>query len=289
MPKHRVGVLFVACLSVAISLSLSTPKALAQNFTTIDVPNAIETDCNDVNTAGAIVGTYTDTNGITHGFGYWNGKFYYFNNGVNATTAYGINDNKQVVGWYTDPQGVEHGYVWSQGKYTTLDPPTSELTNAWSINNAGVVVGTFVSTSDSAYHGFTYSNGKYTVFTAPNGAILTEMTGINNKGQKVGIFDDSSGTEHGFALTSTGFQQIDYPSATVTASDRINDGGEIVGLWGTNTSGPFSGYTLIDQTFTSIMYPGSTETRTRGVNNAGTIVGRYTDTNGLIHGYQATK
>ena len=35
------------------------------------------------------------------------------------------------------------------------------------------------------------------------------------------------------------------------------------------------------------MYPGSIETRVRGLNNGGVIVGRYSDQNGIVHGYAA--
>ena len=57
---------------------------------------------------------------------------------------------------------------------------------------------------------------------------------------------------------------------------------------GVTSSGPFSGYTKVGTTFTSVTFPGSTETRVRGINNAGTIVGRYTDSNGVIHGFSGT-
>ncbi len=71
----------------------------------------------------------------------------------------------------------------------------------------------------------------------------------------------------------------------VTATDRVNDSEQYVGLWGTSTSGPFSGYIAKNNHFTTIMFPGSFETRTRGLNNAGIVVGRYSDQSGNIHGY----
>ena len=75
----------------------------------------------------------------------------------------------------------------------------------------------------------------------------------------------------------------------VTATDRINDGGEIVGLFGTNTAGPFTGYSRnAAKKFHQIVFPGSTETRCRGLNNLGIVVGRYTDAAGVIHGYSMT-
>jgi hypothetical protein len=257
---------------------------------TINAPNAFETDCNDINTANTVVGFFIDNSGTTHGFALVNGKFKIVNApNAFATLLYGINNNNKAVGWYTDnTTGVTHGLVVNpEGHMTVIDPPGSTLTNAWSINDSGEIVGAYTD-SGGAFHGFTLVGSTYTTFDAPGGSVLTEFTGINTQGDKVGIFDDSNGVEHGFAVTRAGkFIQIDDPNSggAVTATDRINDSDEYVGLWGTSTTGPFSGYHAQNNVFTTITYPGSTETRTRGLNNAGIVVGRYTDQNGAVRGY----
>lgn len=290
MPKNRTGVLFVAFLSVAVLLTLTAQSARAATFKTIDAPNAFETDCNDINTANTIVGFYTDNSGVTHGFVLAGTKFKTVNvAGATDTRLYGINNKNQAVGWYTDSSGTTHGVALdAQGHTKTIDPPGSILTNAWSISDAGVIVGAWVD-SGGVFHGFSLTNGTYKSFDAPGGSILTEFTGINKFGVMVGIFDDSSGVEHGFGLSGTHFVQIDDPNSggVVTATDRINDSEQYVGLWGTSNSGPFSGYIAKNNHFTTVMYPGSIETRVRGLNNAGVIVGRYTDSGGVFHGYAA--
>jgi hypothetical protein len=286
MATKKVCSFLVLCFSLAVSLALTAPKVHAQTFTTIDVPGAIETDANDINTKGTIVGFYVDSAGLDHGWAQVNGSIKKLNYPkATSTLAYGINDTNEIVGWYVDTAGVDHGFSFSKGKYTTIDPPGTTFTNAWGVNSAGEIVGTYIGT-DGVYHGFTLSGTTYTTFNAPKGAILTEFTGINNLGQMVGIYDDSAGVEHGFTLNSGKFASVTYPGTgvAVTATDRINDSGEIVGLYGFSTSGPFSGYSRTGTTYTTITYPGSTETRCRGLNNAGTIVGRYTDTTGVIHG-----
>ncbi|MGH9498308.1 MAG: hypothetical protein ACRD3L_04135 [Terriglobales bacterium] len=291
MSKNRIGVVLSTFLSVVISLTLTAQSARAAQFKTIDGPNAFETDCNDINNANTIVGFYIDNNGGTHGFALINNQFKTVNvPHATATLLYGLNNKGKAVGWYTDSSSVTHGFVTdAQLHVTTIDPPGSILTNAWSINDAGVIVGAYVDSS-GVYHGFSLTNGTYTTYNAPGGSILTEFTGINNHGIMVGIFDDSSGVEHGFGLASGHFVQIDDPNANgvVTATDRINDSEEYVGLWGTSTSGPFSGYTAKNNHFTTVMYPNSLETRVRGLNNGGNIVGRYTDQNGGLHGFVAT-
>ncbi|MGO9648903.1 MAG: hypothetical protein ACLPOO_12700 [Terriglobales bacterium] len=284
MLQKRIGVLLA---SFAVCLTLSTQPAHAV-LKSIDGPNAFETDCNDINTANTVVGFFIDNSGVTHGFAIVGSKFNTIDvPGATATLLYGINNNNNAVGWYTDSSDVTHGLMITPDlKVTTIDPPGATLTSAWSINDAGKIVGAYTDSS-GVYHGFTLVNGTYTSYDAPGGAILTEITGINNKGDLVGIFDDSTGVEHGFGVKNGQFIQIDDPSAggVVTATDRVNDNNEYVGLWGTNTSGPFSGYHAKNNFFATITFPGSFETRTRGINNAGVVVGRYTDASGVIHGY----
>lgn len=288
MPKHAT--LFLSCLCLTLSLTVSAPTVHAQapGLTTLDFPNATETECNDINNVGVIVGHYVDSSGNNHGFARINGAMQTVDvPSAAATYLYGVNDNGTAVGWYVDASNITHGFaITRSGTVTTIDPPGTTLTNAWSINSKGVIVGAYTN-SAGTYNGFILSGGKYTTYTAPNGALLTEMTGINDAGDIVGIFDDSTGEEHGFSLVKGKFTQIDYPGSgiVVTATDRVNNLGEIVGLYGTNVNGPFTGYDAKNGTFNSISFPGAFETRTRGLNDKAVVVGRYTDSEGNIHGY----
>ena len=63
------------------------------------------------------------------------------------------------------------------------------------------------------------------------GATVTNAFGINNAGQIVGTFLNSTGA-HGFLDTGGRFTQIDVPGATATNAYGINDNGEIVGVVG---------------------------------------------------------
>jgi len=276
---------------LVFALALAVPKSAAQagyTVTTIDVPSSTETDCNDINKAGNIVGFYADSTGVDHGFEFVNGKFQNVNfPHASATLVYGVNDLNQAVGWYTDGStGVTHGFLFSAGTFTAIDPPTSTYTNAWSINNTGEIVGTYIG-SDGLFHGFSDVNGTYTTIDIPN-AETSEVTGINNLGAMVGIFISTSSVQEGFSDVNGKLGLIKFPGSGLTSADRINDKGEIVGLWGASSAGPFNGYTKIGSTYTNFLVSGSTETRVRGLNNAGSIVGRYTDSAAVIHGFVAT-
>jgi uncharacterized membrane protein len=293
MLKPRIAKFSVVCFSLVLLTALTYAQATVPTFTTVDVPGAVETDVNDVNTAGVLVGFECSDlpcdvgGGTAKAWAQVNGSIKFLRiPGATQSKAYGINDSNQIVGWYIDSVGVTHGYMFSAGHVATIDPPGSTFTNAWSINNAGVIVGAYTDSS-GVFHGFTDTAGTFTTFDAPNGATLTELLGINNNNAMVGIYFDSSSVQHGFTLVGTKFTDVTVPGTgvVVTATDRVNDTNEIVGLFGTNTAGPFKGYRRIGTKYTTIVFPGSTETRCRGLNNAGEITGRYTDSAGVIHGF----
>src|SRR5258708_30575792 len=65
------------------------------------------------------------------------------------------------------------------------------------------------------------------------GATNTNATGINNRGQIVGFYNDASG-DHGFVLSSDRrtFTTIDNPAEIgVTSLQGINDDGYVIGLF----------------------------------------------------------
>jgi probable HAF family extracellular repeat protein len=109
-----------------------------------------------------------------------------------------------------DSSGVSHGFLYSNGHYTTIDDPLgTEGTFASAINDKGQIVGEYVD-SNGAYHGFLYNKGyygqrDYTTLDDPlaSGAQGgTSAYGINDKGQIVGGYVDSSGGSHGFLYSN---------------------------------------------------------------------------------------
>jgi len=63
--------------------------------------------------------------------------------GGGSSVALGINDKGQVVGSADTPQGQRHAYLWENGQMIdlgTLGYPPPAQSEAWDINNQGVVV-----------------------------------------------------------------------------------------------------------------------------------------------------
>jgi probable HAF family extracellular repeat protein len=105
------------------------------------------------------------------------------------------------------------------------------------------------------------------------GAILTNALDINNAGQIVGIFADSTSL-HGFLDTGGSFTQIDVPGSNFTFADGVNDAQQVVGCF--NPSGGCStGFLFSGGSFTQFHAPGSPPLATvvNGINNLGQIVG----------------
>jgi probable HAF family extracellular repeat protein len=109
---------------------------------------------------------------------------------------------------------------------------------------------------------------------------------VNDMGQIVGVYLDSSGVFHGYELSGGVFTTIDVPfsGATASAAEGINNAGQIVGGWA-DSSGNTHGFTLIGGTYTSFDYPAATQTWAYTINNHGDVVGYYTDTSNVTHGY----
>jgi hypothetical protein len=119
-----------------------------------------------LNQAGAIAGTYTDSNKVFHGFlrspegeftkidapgagtgvGQGTGCFSYCSVGLNASGM--------ITGSYIDASNVFHGFLRSPaGQFTTIDPPGSTATRPQSINDLGALTGYYID-GNNVFHGF---------------------------------------------------------------------------------------------------------------------------------------
>jgi probable HAF family extracellular repeat protein len=105
-----------------------------------------------INNRGQIVGQAFDPN---TGPGYLllpDGSYTTF--GTFTTVPHGINESAQIVGYsYMYPDGMHHAFLMTDGVFTTFDVPGASMTEAYGINNAGDIVGTYVD-ANGVQHGF---------------------------------------------------------------------------------------------------------------------------------------
>jgi hypothetical protein len=124
-------------------------------FTSFDPPGAVSSQASTVNPSGAVVGAFTDSGGVTHGYLYYHGTFTTIDfPGAVFTFAGGNNPSGAIVGAYTDTAGVTHSFLLNNGTFTSFDPPGAVgFSDAAGINPGGVIVGIYF---DSAVkeHGF---------------------------------------------------------------------------------------------------------------------------------------
>jgi len=182
----------------------------------VSTPSSTSISFYGINSAGVAAGWCTNTSGVEIGYTYAKGTFTDIKiAGATLTNVNGINDTGAVVGTYIDSAGTQHGFLLVGGSLTTLDPPgVTGVATAWGINNAGVVT-VFGTNSSGTYLSFTTADKgtTYTAFHAPGeGSLGTAIHEINNNGDIVGTYYDSSSNRHGWLYHAGNYYSFDDPN-----------------------------------------------------------------------------
>jgi hypothetical protein len=100
----------------------------------------------------------------------------------------------------------------------------------------------------------------------------------------VGAYQDQGAASppHGFLLERGSFTTIDVPRARATALFDVNNRGQMVGIYATNTN---HGFLLEGGVCRTIDPPGATFTQPTAINRRGQVVGFYV-AQGTIHGFR---
>ena len=137
-----------------------------------------------------------------------------------VVTANGVNDNGDVVGQFNS-NGTASGYLLRSGKLTTLSfPGAAGGTNPTSINNQGVIVGTYFLSSEDTAHGFMWKAGVFSNLNRPDGDGHSQPTKISNAGDVVGTYVSTADSlQHGFSFDQGRYTKIDVPCLQSTGID----------------------------------------------------------------------
>jgi probable HAF family extracellular repeat protein len=203
----------------------------------------------------------------------------------------GINDHGAVIGGYTSKnvcspgEGCELGWLKDGTAYRRIRVGGSGFTDAYAINNAGIIVGRCCSKPERS-PGFQYapSTGDFQLVNVP-GAQLTIAQCINDLGAVCGVAEFRANISTGFILDSGVYTQIAMPNTTDNSLYGLNSSGQAVGCARPDIS-HIEGYLYQNGTFQTISFPGASSTCAYGINNRGHIVGAYA-TQGLqlTHGF----
>ena len=127
-------------------------------ITQLDVPGAAVTQPRAINDSGEIVGDWTDSAGVTHGF-LWTAaqRFTVFDAPqARLTSITAINSSGVTVGYFSDGK-ADHGFVLdTRGVVTILNAPHATSTVPNGINARGQVTGLYIGPK-FAQKGFIYT------------------------------------------------------------------------------------------------------------------------------------
>ena len=162
-----------------------------------------------VNDKDKAVGFWTDANGNDHGFTYdINSKSFSEVDiaGFASTETTAINNAGHIAGFVTS-NGCDISFVKEGSTIDWLTGPTGAVSvQALGINNEDQVVGSYTTKSGGPTYGFLYdlqSNTYATINATAPGSSNTVLNGINDKGEIVGFYCDSSGNTDGLGVTFT--------------------------------------------------------------------------------------
>ena len=299
------------------------PKARG-TFITFDVPGAVtSTNPASINVAGDITGTYTDANGLIHGFlRARNGAFTTFDvPGGTSTFPDSINPAQAVAGsffYLDDPNSASHGFLRiGNGTLTLFDVPGGETAILrTAINPEQATTGSFFYLNDpnAILHGFLRTrDGNITTFDAPDAGTTglsfpqgTAAVDISPDGVILGIYTDANFDNHGFLRARNGsFSSFDSPGQIAAFAPfsfgtnlSMNPAGVIAGTYFQPIAGnPFGGNFRVfvraaDGTFTTFdaaTYPPCCIwSFPSGITPSGTIIGSFNDGFTVNHGFLRT-
>jgi YD repeat-containing protein len=198
-------------------------------FKDLSTTAAFYESASGMDSAGDVVGAWTDTDGRSHGFERQaDGKITEINDpsasNVNnaGTLVEGISaDGTVIVGAYNDSALALHGFLLEGGNFTTYDVPGAADTVV-TFYDHGTYGGYYVS-STGAMFGFYVQSGELHTVAAPGEANPpagsgTELTGISADGTLFGDAFPAGNPVYAFSLAGGNFSTIKDPKQVGTTS-----------------------------------------------------------------------
>lgn len=249
-------------------------RTAAGVITTFDPPGAASPSSADVwakyigtfatclNDSGMVAGTYSDANGIRHGFlRLPDGSFSSFDapgagtmtllesNFLQGTGGVSMDASGNIVGLYVDSNTSYHGFIrTTTGAITSIDVPGAganmiEGTGAFSINSLGQIAGTYADPS-FVFHGFLVNAPGLAVTAAP---VFSLAGGTYHTPQTLILSDTTPGAVIHYTYSALG--------VTPTSSSTIYTGPITVNATGTIESIAFApGYSPSSVSSKSYVY-----------------------------------
>lgn len=270
-----------AILLLSVFLLASLSLALAQGtYTQIDVPGSLYTYCEGINQAGDVVGQYTDSQRIGHGFVLAGGTYTTIDYpGAQETGLSQINDFGKIVG-YADNLGFLYDVKTQQ--FTEINFPGATTTVATAINNAGWIVG-FAQFEGSYSQAFALIGSTY--YPAKPSFGNEYFYGISAKGEMVGYIQKNDRVVS-FSFYQGKYRQINIPNVSFVFG--INSAGTAL-VGDGNMDGSTNGFIYQNSILEWLPQFEGYGVMPQSVNNGGEVVGAFIDSSGHEHGFTWTQ
>ncbi len=293
----RVPPALWAILLLSVFGPTSALAASPATITSYEIPGAVSVSMSGIDAAGLIVGSYLDSNRVSHGFTRDAAGVLTIIDAPGAGTATGqgtytagVSNGGQIAGSYADSGGREHGFwLGPSGRFVIFDAPDSDETFASGINDSGQVSGFYYYDGFPAGpFGFIWTDGSPALTFEPANTLYLYSARINSYGEVAGYFENTLGKSRLYYRDANGNITTFSPSPGPVSGDiyvaAINDSGTIVGYFNYQ-NGAAQGFVREGSSITQVSIAGAVTTWVLGVNASGTLVGYYTDTNGAYHGF----
>jgi hypothetical protein len=241
-------------------------------------PDSSATNLFAINDSNEIVGTYTTSDGIEHGFyGPLNGSYTSFDYPGTAlgTEIRGLNDSGDMVGLAPDVSGISgpEFFLSHDGALKTYTANHTALLGInQGINKHGLTVGDYISDPDTNTQvGYEGRKGHYLMdLSLGFSARRVDARAITSTGIVAGWYVDSDALQHGFILNGRAVQTIDADDSGTTNLEGLNDKGIATGAV-LDEDENFHAFILDTNTnvFTWIDVPGATNVQIWGINKSG--------------------
>jgi len=293
--RNKQIALVALAIGVAVLATAVTGAERVLVYATIDVPGAIRTSPQGINSKGDISGGFVDSAGQQHGFLLSAGVFTKIDYpGAEYTDARGLNSRGEIVGAYRmpgEPSLNRHGYLRTRhGEFVAADFPGYINTIPQRITSRGLILGCGHDTDTmGTMHGAAINRRDPSEFDQID-AFASMHNGATPDGSLiVGLFTDmDTERRRGYLLYGDTFIPFDVPGSTGTQAWDLNPRGAVVGVYQDASSSDHA-FLWDHLRFTSVDYPAATATRAFGINSRGVIVGNYTDAAGRTHGFVASR
>jgi probable HAF family extracellular repeat protein len=153
---------------------------------------------------------------------------------------------------------------------------TATETDSYAVNNAGVITGDYVD-STNVQHGMILNGKKLTTVDIKkcqsSGGVFGSIAfyGINTAGAAAGwCIDATTGLDDAFVYSKGKLTAIKYPKSTANQASGINDKGDVVGFY-VDSAGVAHGFVYANKKYRKIDVKNAAATTAWGINNAGDI------------------